>query len=178
MKKVIFSILLTVTASVFLVACQESKSNKTNTDSTITNVSKVESKESTKESTDVTDSTVTKTDKELKLKREEAKKPVYQGKISKEKFDQLFSLNQYLVSYKVFVSSGDIEGLRLAMNNMPESVITDQKLLDIYNQFIDLCNQTIDEFDSGQLTPEKMGLHLRDVGQWIGQVRGMSNGAF
>ena len=113
MKKFLLGILLV--SGLVMVGCQNKDENKNDksSESTVVSTTKETSSE-TEETTTVENSaepSVTKTSKQLEEKRKDEAKPDYEGKIDKETYDQLYQLNQYLTSFKVYVSGGDMDSL-------------------------------------------------------------------
>lgn len=179
MKKFLLGILLV--SGLVMVGCQNKDENKNDksSESTVVSTTK-ETSSKTEETTTVENSaepSVTKTSKQLEEKRKDEAKPDYEGKIDKETYDQLYQLNQYLTSFKVYVSSGDMDSLIAEAGVWNDQFLKDPKLKDIYAQLVTLTDETNELYLNKQLTPEKQKEALDKVDKMIEQVRDMSNGS-
>ena len=179
MKKFLLGILLV--SGLVMVGCQNKDENKNDksSESTVVSTTKETSSE-TEETTTVENSaepSVTKTSKQLEEKRKDEAKPDYEGKIDKETYDQLYQLNQYLTSFKVYVSGGDMDSLITEAGVWNDQFLKDPKLKDIYAQLVTLTDETNELYLNKQLTPEKQKEALDKVDKMIEQVRDMSNGS-
>lgn len=181
MKKFLLGILLV--SGLVMVGCQNKDENKDNKTSGSTVVSTAkETTNKTEETTTVigknsAEPSVAKTPKQLEEKRKDEAKPDYEGKIDKETYDQLYQLNQYLTSFKVYVSAGDMDSLIAEAGVWNDQFLKDPKLKDIYAQLVTLTNETNELYLNKQLTPEKQKEALDKVDKMIEQVRDMSNGS-
>ena len=179
MKKFLLGILLV--SGLVMVGCQNKDENKNDksSESTVVSTTK-ETSSKTEETTTVENSaepSVAKTAKQLEEKRKDEAKPDYEGKIDKETYDQLYQLNQYLTSFKVYISGGDMDSLIAEAGVWNDQFLKDPKLKDIYAQLVTLTDETNELYLNKQLTPEKQKEALDKVDKMIEQVRDMSNGS-